>query len=379
MLNGLGNKKLRWPPIPQDIGTLHIVGIVGVPGNYGGFETLADHLLDSRELTRRGIVVYCESTVVAKQGGHYKGARLLPIEWRANGWQSILHDSVGLWAASRAGGVVLVLGTSATFWLPLLRLLFPSNRYLVNMAGLEWARAKWGRIARTLLKYNEAAAARHAHVLIADNQGLVDYVKNEYGCEPALIAYGGDQFLNLSTDPSVFEQLDLPLIYDFAMARAQIDNNLEMILQAYARSGLPLVFVSNWESSKYGRELRARYSSYQNLYLVGAIYEASKVKALRTRVRLYVHGHSAGGTNPVLVESMWAGLPTAAFDVNFHRYTTRQQAFFFRSSAELETLSKSLTPESLAACGEALRRIAEIEYSWRSIQSAYEKIIQEER
>jgi glycosyltransferase involved in cell wall biosynthesis len=357
---------------------LHIVGIVGVPGNYGGFETLADHLLDSRKLASRGIDVYCESAVVAQQGGCYKGARLLPVNWHANGWQSIVHDSVGLWSASRTGGVVLVLGTSATFWLPLLRRLYPRNRYLVNMAGLEWARAKWGGIAKAILKYNEAAAARHAHVFIADNQGLVDYVMAEYGRAPTLIAYGGDQFQNVQADKSVLEQHKLPLSYDFAMARAQKDNNMEMILQAYLRSGLPLVFVSNWESNDYGRDMRERYSSHSNLYLIGPIYEPSKVKALHSRVRMYVHGHSAGGTNPVLVESMWAGLPTAAFDVNFHRHTTHQQAFYFRSSEDLESLSKSITSESLLACGEALQRIAEAEYSWDSIRAAYENIIQDE-
>lgn len=354
---------------------IYIVGIVGVPGNYGGFETLADCLLDSTELSSRGITVYCESDVVDQQAGRYKGARLLPVKWRANGWQSIVHDTVALWSASRAGGVVLVLGTSATFWLPLLRLLFPHNRYLVNMAGMEWARAKWGRIAKTLLKYNESAAAHHAHVFVADNQGLVDYVKAEYGREPTLIAYGGDQFLNIASDLSVFDQYPLPPSYDFAMARAQVDNNIEKILQAYARSGLPLVFVSNWDSCDYGRQMRERYSTHPNIYLVGPIYDIAKVKALRARVRMYVHGHSAGGTNPVLVESMWAGLPTACFDVNFHRYTTQNQAFYFKTIGELESLSKSISQQSLNSCGEALRRIAEAEYSWHSIRSAYEKII----
>jgi glycosyltransferase involved in cell wall biosynthesis len=90
---------------------------------------------------------------------------------------------------------------------------------------------------------------------------------------------------------------------------------------------------------------------------------------------MYVHGHSAGGTNPVLVESMWAGLPTACFDVNFHRYTTENQAFYFKTSDELERLTKSISQQSLNSCGEALRRIAEIKYTWHSVLSAYEKIV----
>jgi glycosyltransferase involved in cell wall biosynthesis len=354
---------------------LHIAGIVGLPGNYGGFETLADHLLDSTELIQQGVVVHCELGVFEKQGSRYKGAQLHPLRWRANGWQSILYDTAGLWHASRQGGVVLMLGTSATFWLPLLRHLFPNVRYIVNMAGLEWARAKWGALARSLLKYNEAAAARHAHVLIADNQGLVDYVRQTYGREPVLIAYGGDQFLDVCADESVFEGLNLPASYDFAMARAQIDNNMEIILAAYVLSGLPLVFVSNWDSTAYGRAIRSQYCGHRNIKMIGPIYEIAKVKALHGRVRAYVHGHSAGGTNPVLVEAMWAGLPTLAFDVSFNRYTTHGQAHYFHDHEDLARISVAIEPQDLQTCGQTLRRIAQDHYSWRSIRAAYERVI----
>lgn len=353
----------------------HIVGIVGVPGKYGGFETLADHLLDSTELIELGCEVYCEKWVAEKQGGRYKGARLVPLRWRANGWQSILYDSCGLWKASRKGGVVLVLGTSATFWLPLLRRLFPKVRYVVNMAGLEWTRSKWGRLARCLLKYNEAAAARHAHVFVADNQGLVDYVDVTYGRKAVLIAYGGDQFEDVVPDMSVFDDHDLPVCYDFAMARAQSDNNLEIILDSYVESGLPLVFVSNWESSSFGEGVRDRYGHHSNIQLIGPIYEAAKVKALHQRVRLYVHGHSAGGTNPVLVEAMWAGFPTVAFDVDFNRHTTQNYAYYFQSSADLVEISMNADAESLRRCSINLRKTAEENYSWLSVRKSYEDAV----
>lgn len=354
---------------------LHIVGIVGVPGSYGGFETLADYLLDSTELRRKGVTVYCERSIARDQGGWYKGARLLPVRWRANGWQSVLFDSVGLWKASRAGGVVLVLGTSATFWLPLLRQLFPDVRYVVNMAGLEWARSKWGGPAQRLLKYNEAAAARHAQVFIADNQGLVDYVEETYGRKAVFIAYGGDQFEAVTQDASIFGDYDLPDRYDFAMARAQVDNNVQVILDSYVESGLPLVFVSNWRSSDFGQKMLDEYGGHPNLHLIGPIYDGGKVKALHGRVRLYVHGHSAGGTNPVLVQAMWGGLPTAAFDVNFNRHTTRNRAFYFRSAAELAELARRTEPASLRRCGAELRQIAEDEYSWSGIRKAYERVL----
>ena len=69
---------------------LHIVGIVGLPNGYGGFETLTDNLLDSPELVRRGVKIYSEHWLAKQQGGCYKGAELVPLRWRANGWQSVL-------------------------------------------------------------------------------------------------------------------------------------------------------------------------------------------------------------------------------------------------------------------------------------------------
>ena len=358
---------------------LHIVGIVGVPGRYGGFETLADRLLDSSISSRLGgITVYCESWITREYGFKYKGADLAPIPLRANGWQSVLFDSVGLWKASFKGGVVLVLGTSATFWLPILRRFFPKVRYIVNMAGLEWAREKWGFLAKRLLKNNEAAAARYAHVFIADNQGLVDYIYKTYGRTADLIAYGGDQFRNIQADIEAIECLELPADYDFAMARAQIDNNMEMILDAYATSGLSLVFVSNWDSIPYGVLLKKKYSVFPNIYMVGPFYDLSKIKAIHQRARLYVHGHSAGGTNPSLVEAMWVGLPTLAFDVSFNRYTTHEQAFYFATSSQLNTLSTTISSGDLLTCGNDLQRIAEREYTWVKVRKAYEKVLMTE-
>ena len=37
--------------------------------------------------------------------------------------------------------------------------------------------------------------------------------------------------------------------YDFAICRAQPDNNIELILDTYAKTGANIVFVSNWSKS----------------------------------------------------------------------------------------------------------------------------------
>ena len=360
---------------PSGDAGIHIIGIVGVPGEYGGFETLADYLLDSKKIQAVGATVYCEREVCTTQGSHYKGAKLMPLKWRANGWQSVLYDLNALWVASRAGGSLLILGTSATFIIPFLRVLFPQVKYIVNMAGLEWSRSKWGPFARWFLKFNEMVAARSAHIFITDNQGLKDYIDSSYSRESVLIPYGGDQFLKVQSDQCVFNEFSLPEQFDFAMARAQVDNNMEIILKAYAKNRVNLVFVSNWTSSIYGKQMFKKYGHIPNINLIGPIYDIEKIKALHQRTRFYIHGHSAGGTNPVLVESMWARVPILCFDVDFNRHTTGNKAFYFKTSDELVELLTSLTNDSMLLCSDMLFEIANKKYKWEHIIAAYEAVI----
>ena len=357
---------------------IHIVGIVGVPANYGGFETLADRLLDSEKIISNGCNVYCEKQVVSNHGKKYKGAKLVPLKWKANGWQSILFDLSAIWLASKEGGKVLILGTSATFSLPFFRFLFPKVTYIVNMAGLEWSRKKWNWFARSFLKFNEMIAAKFSHKFITDNQGLKEYIQKKYNIDSVMIPYGGDQFLDKTNDLTVFDEFNLLKEFDFAIARAQVDNNVELILKAYAKSGLGLVFVSNWESSEFGKSMLRKFGDHPNLKLIGPIYNVSKIKALYTKARLYIHGHSAGGTNPVLVESMWAKLPILAFDVEFNRFTTQDQACYYSTAEELIQLTTKITEDECFNVANNLFSVAKNTYKWKHILSSYESVLFDE-
>ena len=57
---------------------------------------------------------------------------------------------------------------------------------------MEHKRAKWGKLARTVLRLSEKAAVRAADVIIADNKGIQDYVSQTYHKDAIVITYGGD-------------------------------------------------------------------------------------------------------------------------------------------------------------------------------------------
>ena len=160
--------------------------------------------------------------------------------------------------------------------------------------------------------------------------------------------------------------------YAFKVCRIEPENNIHLVLEAFDRQAdMPLVLVGNWENSAYGRQLRRQYAGSRNLHLLDPIYHQKTLNSLRSNCTLYVHGHSAGGTNPSLVEAMYLGLPVAAFDVSYNRITTGQQACYFDSAGELSELLSGLQDEKLQTMGSDMLSLARSRYTWSRIANAY--------
>jgi glycosyltransferase involved in cell wall biosynthesis len=345
-----------------------IVGTVGIPANYGGFETLVENL--TAHAQREGLLcdveVHCTSVAYPERHARHNGARLLYLPIPANGVWSIPYDVASLVrAAWRRNDAILVLGVSGAIALPLLRLVSRA-RLVVNIDGLEWKRAKWSRPAAAFLRWCERIAVRSAHVVVADNQGIVNHVRKAYGRDAVDIAYGGDHAVLPGPPPPAASAADGAALM---LCRIEPENNVAMILNAYTQMPANrLVAVGNWDNSEFGRALKARYAGTPNLELLDPVYEPEALNRLRSACAVYVHGHSAGGTNPSLVEMMSLGKPVIAFDCTYNRYTTEGRASFF---SDVETLKDRIAAPVLATDGEAMKEIAARRYTWAEVGRRY--------
>lgn len=72
-----------------------IIGTVGIPASYGGFETLVENLT---RYNSSGVEynVFCSSFHYKSHQKKHNGARLIYIPLKANGWQSIAYDIISL-------------------------------------------------------------------------------------------------------------------------------------------------------------------------------------------------------------------------------------------------------------------------------------------
>lgn len=351
-----------------------IIGTVGVPANYGGFETLVENLLEYRQHSEIVYQVYCSSKAYGKKLSEYKGAKLVYISLRANGWQSLIYDSISLLHACFTTDAILALGCSCPIY-PLVKFLC-RKKLVVNVDGVEAARDKWNSIAKIVLNYCTRGAISASDECISDNEAIQQYVKKIFSRDSKVIEYGGNNAVSIEDNGTLAREYGVrPGTYLFKVARIEPENNIKMILDAVSGlSGPDLIIIGNWNRSEYGRTLRANYGTCEKIHMLDPIYDLERINLLRSNCLIYLHGHSAGGTNPSLVEAMNSKLPVFAYDVCYNRATTEGQALYFKSADELKVLIQTTSSLRLHEIADALAEVALRRYRWEIICDKYEHL-----
>lgn len=356
-----------------------IIGTVGLPAKYGGFETLAEHLVTQLSY-QYDFTVYCSKKKYRKeeQLTNYKGAKLKYIPLEANGVQSIPYDTISILHAVFTSDVLLILGVAGAWILPFVRL-FSNKKIIISIDGIEWKRDKWSMLAKLYLWWAEKLAVHFSHIDISDNESIQDYTALRYQTLSRVIEYGADQTMEVKPTVEDLEKYSfLKNEYAVKVCRVEPENNVHLVLEAFRiQQQMRLVIVGNWNNSNYGKQLKEKYQNIANITLLDPIYNQREIDLIRGNAALYIHGHSAGGTNPSLVEAMYLTLPVLAFKVSYNITTTENKAVYFLTSKELVQQLNTFSREQLNDLKDEMKAIANRRYTWKVIAKQYELLIQE--
>jgi len=353
-----------------------IVGTRGIPNHYGAFEQFADIL--SQGLVGKGyqVTVYCSANHPHKDS-IYNGVTLIhkydPENKVGTAGQFIYDLNCMLDARKKNFDIIYMLGyTSSSVWQ---RLILKKGALIVtNMDGLEWKRSKYSEKVQKFLKYAEKLAVKYSDYLIADSIGIQSYLKTKYSVHSTYIPYGSFIFNN--TDESKLSDYGVEAYsYDMLIARFEPENNIEMILEAFAKSSVKrqLLLIGNYKHTGFGKNMFVKYNFDERIRFIGAIYDQEMLNNLRYFSNIYFHGHSVGGTNPSLLEAMGSSALLCVHDNEFNKAIIGDDGFNF---SDVETLTDIINIElktrHLDFIGNNLDKITTI-YSWENIINQYEE------
>src|ERR1019366_1277056 len=364
-----------------------LLGSRGIPAKYGGFETFAERMAPALAAEGREVWVSCEGTALPRPS-EYKGVKLFyfPLKPFRRVFYETMYDVYSLVWASLTCDCVIMLGYGAGFFFFIPKLF--RKKIAGNVDGREWTREKYNSLEKTALHVNELFALRYADAAIADARVIQEYLKASRAREATFIPYGVDVSARVQWDPSRLGALpdDLSHLeigeYFLIVARLERDNNISTMVEGFltARTDKKLVIVGNFLDSSYRKGIHtliAEHRGQDRVTFSRGIYEKDLLTMLRQHCFAYLHGHSAGGTNPSLLEAMIARNLIIAHDNQYNREVCDGFALFFNDSASLRTSIESVLdqPEAYDTLRDGAFDRAKNEYAWDRVFRDYDALL----
>lgn len=358
---------------------LGILGSRGYPSTYGGFETFVRVLAPYLAAADHQVTVFGRRGAKRAQRRIRDGVTCVDTPGvESKSLSTLTHGLTGAAAARREHvESALVLNVANGFFVEALR--EAGIPVALNVDGLEWKRKKWNRLGQQTFLAGARKAARFSDVLIADSEAIADVWQEDFGVRPCFIPYGADVVNDVDPDPVHALGLE-PRDYALVVARLAPENNVDLALDALDRIGneLPVVVVG---SANYRLPLVDRLTKLQErpgFHWLGHVSDQRLLSSLWAHAGVYLHGHSAGGTNPALLQALGHGAPTLALDTVFNREVLASHTgSLYASHPELlaQAISATLNGAPAAVRGEVAQDIIRHHYSWPEVCAAYEHVM----
>jgi glycosyltransferase involved in cell wall biosynthesis len=374
--------------------TLAVLGVRGIPGAHGGFETFATRLAPFLAQSGWDVRVYCQESAPdeAVSSGRavwtstWEGVKRVHIAVaRDSAVQSVRFDWLCIsHVLESPPDAVLMLGYNTALFAARLR--SAGIPTVINMDGMEWRRAKWGPLERAWLYINERAACSLAHHLIADHPEIERHLQSRTDAgRITVIPYGSD-LIDRRLEALIAERRRLlegvavePERYATVIARPEPENSILEIVQAFSarKRGARLVVLGNYYTDRVRYHAAVKAAASEEVIFPGAIYDPVALQALRRHSLFHLHGHRVGGCNPSLLEAMGAGNAVIAHDNPFNRWVARDGATYFGDAAHCgELISEYLADAEQRARRAELnrKRVAEV-FNWTEVLQSYMQLL----
>jgi glycosyltransferase involved in cell wall biosynthesis len=362
---------------------LAVIGIRGIPANYGGLETCAEQTTASWSKQGIRVLVYCRKNHYHEHAPALGSIQLKhTVSLSFKNFDTLSHTFISildLLRTERQVEVVHLYNTGNGVFLPLLKLF--GKKVMVSGDGLEWKREKWGLAARLCHKLGERMAVWFADEIVVDNVEVQKYYSLKYGRESHLIAYGAKKIERnavRSADILARHGLEAKKYFIF-VGRLVPEKGVHHLIDAYMRleTEMPLVIVGDDVTrSAYRDQLLARRSD--RVRFLGFIY-GDEYEQLLANAFMYVSASKLEGTSPSLLAAMRAPVCCLVNGIEENRASTAGAVPLFRKN-DFDDLRRRWQrfidePELAAAATDRGYDYVAKHYRWNAIAQKYLSLI----
>lgn len=246
-------------------------------------------------------------------------------------------------------------------------------RTVATIHGLDWQRAKWGKLASTYIKLGEKIAARYADEVVVLSRSAQDYFQQTYGRTTRLIPNGIDLKEPADSNTISSEWGLVPDSYVLFLGRLVPEKRPDLLIKAFKALDTDVQLViagAASDTSEYVEELKSLAKGDARIVFTGFV-SGEPLEELYSNAAVYVLPSDVEGMPISLLEAMSHGCCCVTSDIpecadvladaglTFERGSVAGLAQALRTAAGDRANAK--------AWGERARDRARSEYDWDSV------------
>ena len=382
---------------------IFIVGARGYHFPYGGWETFVDNLIDN---TKDKTIKYYITNLThekkeKKKISYQSNVEIHNIYVPAQGFVTMftftiisINHFINYIKKKKMNNVILVVlgckvGPLFLIWRPILHKL--GVKVIINPDGLEWKREKWAWWIKQCFKISERYSIKYSDYCVCDSKSILEYVNNKYQkyqTPSTFIAYGAYENTKAYKTKMVKELWKKYQIssknYYLIVGRFIPENNYETMIKEFMKSKTKkdLVIICNLEKNKFYQQLKenTNFDKDKRIKFIGSVYEQESLLYFRQHAYAYIHGHSAGGTNPSLLEALANTNVNILYDVSYNKEVGENSCFYFTKEEnnlkKVINKTEKLTEKEQKEYGDLAKERIHKEYTWDLVVKKYSKIFE---
>lgn len=299
-----------------------VVGTRGIPDIQGGIETHCQHLYPRLVKMGVDVTIYARSCYTPqKEPYEYEGVKIVPLSApRKAGMEAIFHTfRCFLEICRHRPDIVHVHAIGPSLFVPLFRLIGVKTIYTHH--GRDYDRAKWGKVAKNILKLGEFLGTHFANKVIVISEYLQRWLQEKYHCNRTAFIRNGVEIPPILSPDVANKYLDKYGIqrhqYVFALGRFVEEKAFHDLVLAFAKTNhgekkLVIAGAADHES-EYSRRL-VKLAQENGVVLPGFIHGV-ELQALFQNAGLFVIPSYHEGLPIVLLEALSHNLDVVASDI----------------------------------------------------------------
>ena len=228
---------------------------------------------------------------------------------------------------------------------------------------------------------------KYCDYCVCDSKAIQNYIDEKYEnyqTPSSFIAYGAyenQKAYKNSIVRELWKKYDIKdKNYYLIVGRFVPENNYETMIKEFMKTKTKkdLVIICNLEENKFYKSLKetTHFENDKRIKFIGSVYDQEALLYFRIHAYAYIHGHSAGGTNPSLLEALSNTDINILYDVCYNREVGEDTCFYFskkeNSLKKIIQRCEKLTPKEIKKCGALSKERIHENYTWDIVVDKYE-------